>query len=875
MKTAESIITSSSSSTVTSPYSTTLRTTERVDGVESCRSEKISSMVESHNSEMKSEQKIHMKLEHSPLPLFDENQKSYITSTTANLLEQKAPTFIPKTFQVPKLSSSERIVDNNNVETLEQSQNENVETSRIARKDALNFFESITRDALADSVQLKGPKEMIDISDVDAETRAKVNKLAQDFEYKYKVDSTADRPQPGGVVRTSSTKAIRDMFNKIDQDESTRNIESKPVVDFPFEEYKLPPLEIKRTILSDTTSSGSPIHGHLTISKLEAQSRSAEAMMRGFNLVPEPPPEMGFMPKSEVTETTKKKRPESISVKAKQLQESFEKTLSPIDAPVGGVKIFPSPLIKPPEQKTQPPSFTRPPPPFELEKTSRPCSSASDFETRSHISTDYSDYRSQSAASSHHHFESSQVRATSPKPSPQAIAMEKSWARKDDNASINKTAWPPTASQTTTAKMETSSSKQSSAAFETVNLRQFMADNKIEIGKPSVPKPQTPPIIYNAETIKVDHTVNAVKEESIVKKITTECDVHKREFVERKIEESECLRAPNLVRQAMGLPPPPVTTQSYRKQEEKIILEPGPQPEMGYIPPPTTRENKMAQIEKTLEMSLEQQQKIPPCAVRTMPPAPPPVKFTPTPPLAQSTPQPSVFEHSKWRQYESDSEEPKFRHVQAPSTARPAGRPKSTNFEELQPFTCPPPPPQQKTESSTENRVMSRREEIEARHQQYMQQQEAMRSSSATTTATLDIKPGSPPIYVHPTSPKPFQKPFQKPDSPKFLRTKVFQKESGYMADTDEPLYQYASMMQKSYDNNGKDGTSAATASNFTENNRLYSDDNNKSYSSSAQNDRSSSFTSYSKSYSSCKSPTQTFMPQVDTVTMRPKPSKV
>ena len=153
-----------------------------------------------------------------------------------------------------------------------------------------------------------------------------------------------------------------------------------------------------------------------------------------------------------------------MSIKAKQLQESFEKTLSPIDAPIGGVKIFPSPAPKVIETPKPAPTFSMPPPPFELEKKevveeicvkkvipekkdyvptlrtvspSRPWSSSSDVETRSHVSTDLSEYRCHSAASSHQET----LRSASPRPSADALAMEKSWAKKC--ADSTRKSWPP------------------------------------------------------------------------------------------------------------------------------------------------------------------------------------------------------------------------------------------------------------------------------------------------------------------------------------------------------------------------------------------------------------------------------------------------
>ncbi|XP_015607040.1 titin isoform X3 [Cephus cinctus] len=924
----------------------TIEETHPVTESHTTRSETISSTIESHHSETKSEQKFHMKLEHKTPTIIQ-----YESTTTKSASGQPQEKVTVSSTSSGTNTSRESGQDNTTQTTctkvedksIEVVENENVETSTIARKDALSFFESKSKES-TESVA-KGPKEMIKLAeDVGPGYEVKVGKLTKNYERSTKFEEVK-RNEPAASDYQTTKKAVQDIFTKIEQGPSPRGIDNK-LIEFPYEGYKLPPLEIKRTILEDTTASGSPIHGTLTISKLQAQSESAEAMMSGFNLVPEPPPEIGYMPKVEVA---KKKRPD-ISVKVKQLQESH-KNLSPVEAPIGGVKIFPSPAPKAEPKIETPKPSSRPsstviPPPFELHKqevmedlcikkdvhekkfqneirtepapAARPVtpteaspvppfhgesSYASDFETRSHVSTDLSDYRCHSVASSSH-----MERASSPKPSADALAMEKSWAHKCTDSS--KKSWPPQESQsssTATQKQfipgqdfkaashevrqevqETSSGLlktniESSSTLEkkSWSTREEQIVRKV-VEQPAPPKPEPKPIIYNAETIKVDHTINPVEQRSLYEKYISECDVHKTETTEKTILEerglkpselkkswppglgqSEELKAPQLVKNVI---PKPVI-HLYHTVEPEPILEPGPPPEIAYASGPIIREKKVEKIEKTLEMSLEQPPaKIPPGAVRTIPPppkrdepppippkdvhvAPPPLpakfsepkRISPTKPLekfpdlepfpyqggtaapksARLPPPPtptkfvkgsfgesdyeSDFEgpfKPKWRPYESDNEEPRYRRVKAPIPKQPT-RPKSTEPEPLPPssFEIPPPeftgPPRPNVARDYQEKSYKKtmtRHERDMKHQQHTVQ----------TVPTPVLQPGSPPIYVQPKSPKtpPVLAPKSPtkvgPESPKF-KVKTFQQESGYMADTDEPIQQRSSTVHKNF----------------------------------------------------------------------------
>ena len=892
----------------------TTKTIEKIEepGSKMSRSETISSTVESHQSQSKSEQKFHMKLEHK-MPSIAVEPKT----DEKILLKETVREEVAKSIE-PKATVEEKI------------ENENIETSTIAKKDALSFFESMTRETEATP---RGPKEMIKLVDDADGHEVKVGKLTKNYERSTTFQEVR-RPEQKPPELQATKKAVHEIFTKLEQGSAaSRGVDNK-LFDFPYEPYK-PPVETKKTVTEEVISSSlQESHVSKIESKMESKTESksdskSEILLEGFKLVPEPPPEIGYMPKPD---ELKKKRPD-VSIKAKQLQESFDKTLSPIEAPVGGVKIFPTPSPKvsePPPRAA--PTFSVPPPPFELEKKetieepcvrkdvherkdysfsfraaspTRPLSSSSEFETRSHVSTDLSEYRCQSAASSHQEI----LRSASPRPSADALAMEKSWAKKC--ADSTRKSWPPQEDAGVKFKQEWQTpggedfrstqkevrreveeteggiKKTSIESSSTTERRSWSSKQesmeKVSRRAPSPPKVQ--PIIYNAETIKVDHVVNKMEEKSLYEKYTSELDTKKSETSER-IEEkyskkwggSDDLKAPSLVRSVE--PPKRPVVQLYHltptTPTDQIILEPGPPPEIGYIPAPVVKEKKLEKIEKTFEVSLDHQPaKIPPGGIRTIPPTakreeppalppkdvritPPPIPaktqtpvepplepfpFKPSPPTTMKTPktppppiptkfvkvgasftQESDYESdvdglmkAKWRPYESDTEEPRYRRVQPPVPKQPA-RPRSTEPEPLPPskFEVPPAtyvgPPRptpviakEEQEKVYKKTTTFKRQEKEIKEQQKYQ--------AVQPPPQIELKPGSPPIYVQPVakSPTPRSPPARKPESPKF-KVKTFQQESGYMADTDEPFQQRSSVqsMQKSF---GKHESSSSVTS--------------------------------------------------------------
>jgi hypothetical protein len=809
------------------------------------RTEMISSSIESHRSETKSEQKFHMKLEHKPAPFDSTQREEKILSNNGNY----------------------NIID----EKSEIIENENIETSSMARKDALSFFESMSK--ASDNLP-KGPREMIKLTNEDDGTGpgcdVRVEQLTKNYERSTKFEeANSEIPKPD---IQAGKKVVQEIFNKFERGSSSRGIDNT-MFDFPYEEHKLAPLQCTRTILEDVTASGSPIHGTLTISKLEAQSQSAEAMLKGFNLIPEPPPEIGYAPKPE---DLIKKRPD-VSIKAKQLQESFA-SYSSVDAPIGGVKIFPSSV----QQKTRPktPDIVSGrsisiPPPFELDDNE--IIEDTRIKKNTYEKKEYDGYSSSTSTD--------------------ALAMEKSWAHKSTDSS--KKSWPP--EQKTTSfidkqewslpeqnyKVSSSESKQeielkpeyrctqttieSSSSLEKKSYGSkeiHVTENKI-VPPPSPPKSQ--PIIYNAETIKVDHTVNTVEEKSITEKYVAECGIQKIETTEKTYDSTKKqtarpwpdgsdLRAPSLVRKVSDNSKP--TVKLYH-QASPIDLQPGTPPELAYTPGPYIQENKVEKIEKTLDRSLDRKPTfIPIGGVKTISPSVHSKKtqeyisrdYKINKPTAPSQPMSSSNKYSrssfynesdyeseidnvlksKWRSYESDNEQCAngYRRVKAPVCIQPC-RPKSTESEPVPPTSFE--VPSHNLTGSSRSLTTSIIDESLVQKSSTNYQKDSNYQDRSRQSQQYDIlpKPGSPPIYVQPI--KPTSKTF-KPEPPIF-KTKNLHQESGYMADTDEPLHL---QQHKSF---------SASSSSFSESKASFME--TKSYSSTQQKkeDSLSQFTQ-SQSYS-------------------------
>lgn len=300
-----------------------------------------------------------------------------------------------------------------------------------------------------------------------------------------------------------------------------------------------------------------------------------------------------------------------------------------------------------------------------------------------------------------------------------------------------------------------------------------------------------------------------------------------------------------------SLPIRPVSVQDIT---DEIYLEPGPPPEIGFAQAPRQRRQSYVEsIEQDMERNLEKEpSRVLPGSVRTIPPprekslppplppkqeqyqAPPlpikPIKIEPPkiePPSKPfekfpdlepfpfradplkvrgnrlpPPPTPSKFVKgkfadsdyesdfeavripAKWKPSQSDTEEPSYRKVKPPKLTQ-VPRSRSTDPEPLPPTKFDQPPIAHGPPRPNIDLEMTKRElKKEFMSKQLTQQtKKEFKSHQIRKPASPPkLKPGSPPEFIHTETPK------LKPESPK-AKPKLWQ-ESGYMADTDEPLIQ-------------------------------------------------------------------------------------
>lgn len=257
----------------------------------------------------------------------------------------------------------------------------------------------------------------------------------------------SEEPAPPSPKTTDVQKISTDIFSKF---ESPILEPLKPFTE--FREHYVPPVQQQSTI------------------------STSQSLFEEFNLIPEPPPEIGFIPKAEVLK--KKEMPEII----KKLEVS-QKELSSVEVPTGAVKIFPSvqskheeshitqeSYVKKHEIISEPKAILRPqadipirpssPRPsaeaVEMEKlwaykptTPEPVRIESPFTTPSRTATlekmwtpytsDITEHVSSSAYST---FEKTQKSSSIIEPSLEGKTMEKMWAHKHADSHIQKV-WPP------------------------------------------------------------------------------------------------------------------------------------------------------------------------------------------------------------------------------------------------------------------------------------------------------------------------------------------------------------------------------------------------------------------------------------------------
>lgn len=283
-----------------------------------------------------------------------------------------------------------------------------------------------------------------------------------------------------------------------------------------------------------------------------------------LNLKPEPPPELGFMPKVQQTP------PEKIVEKVKKLEEIHHKTN---DAPLSGTlhppsQMFrksPSPIIQQPQQdvfsqnyqKVEKREFSStfertssPLPPFDKEKLS--------------TNDPFSSFRS-----------------ASPKPSLEAVNMEKLWASKP---------------KTPEPLIKESFSQEHKSSFVAYSTNQTQNVNI-----------QQPPQSF----VSIQPMQNEVQDEMPKTSMKETKSFFEQKFKEESM--SHDFKSPGLVKQ-FAKPMTPVLP--------PIDIEPGAPPEICYAPKPTfeRRQSYVEKVEKALEQNLDKEpERVPRGGVRIIP----------------------------------------------------------------------------------------------------------------------------------------------------------------------------------------------------------------------------------------------------------------
>lgn len=394
-----------------------------------------------------------------------------------------------------------------------------------------------------------------------------------------------------------------------------------------------------------------------------------------IQLTPGPPPEICYIPKSESVKTK-----EEVSEKVKVLEN--QKDLPPSEIPRGGIKILPSPKPEVPPQESKSfsqhteSSFSQ----TKQEKLFTEKTTSSSFSSRYETSEVINKPQTQT-----------EFRTFSPKPSTEALGMEKLWTAPkspDIERPVSVSSYsasekhiysrPPTAQSGEYSEVSTSAHE-----MEKTWAHKF-SDSHIEKSWPPAPQAQEEqkaPSWSVHSTLEKKWTPYETKTESkFVKSVTTEEQkpvphyianvshstkvneqtlsktetvdyktfrTEKEELIDsRSVKPSEIIKSwppapipetytpyvPPVQPSLPSLESLPVRPISVQDITDEVYLEPGPPPEIGYAQPPAERRQSYVEIiEQDLEKNLEKEPtRVLPGAVRTIPP--PKEKYVPPPP---------------------------------------------------------------------------------------------------------------------------------------------------------------------------------------------------------------------------------------------------
>lgn len=298
-----------------------------------------------------------------------------------------------------------------------------------------------------------------------------------------------------------------------------------------------------------------------------------------FNLVPEPPPEMGFMPK------VQKPQPERLVEKVKKLEEVHQSSETPLSGTV-----FPQSFKK--EEKFEKKEFL-----------STSSVSTSPFVQQKPVQRSFTPQMNTLFTA-----DPRVTRSPSPKPSTEAVNMEKLWSMKP--------------------KSPEHFSQHQQQSFSHEHKSSFVAYSSQQMHVQQTQKQETLPLKEQFVPIQA-YNAEPQNQEELPK--TSIKDT--KSFFEQRIKQEEVkpmqteLKAPGLVRQ-FAKPMVPLVP---------LDLEPGEPPEMCYAPKPVyeRKQSYVEKIEKTLEQNLEKEpDRVPRGGVRILP-----QRQTPQRSIASQSPQ--------------------------------------------------------------------------------------------------------------------------------------------------------------------------------------------------------------------------------------------
>lgn len=394
-----------------------------------------------------------------------------------------------------------------------------------------------------------------------------------------------------------------------------------------------------------------------------------------FNLTPEPPPEMGFIPQHEVSK--KKEIPERI----KRI-EATQKELSPLEVPLGAVRIFPtqqstrvedshfmkqdfkveksyhSVITPEPVIRPQADLITRPLSPHpsaegvEMEKLWMPHRPVTpEFKPVSPIPPSqtatlekmWTPHKTEYTEHSYTKFEEKKATSSVTEPSLQGKTMEKMWAHKHVDSAQK--VWPPPQEEEQrtiqkTIHVEKLAPEVHKTTEVKVEKQWTPVQTKFETSsyKQSSDVITVPGPIYYVSDTRLTQIANVVDTSFSTTERTeiTKSEMRNENIIEESIKPSEIIRswppgppverelkAPQMVRETVpkieSLPIRPVSVQDIT---DEIYLEPGTPPEIAFAEAPRERRPSYVEsIEHDLEKNLEKEPtRVLPGSVRTIPP---------------------------------------------------------------------------------------------------------------------------------------------------------------------------------------------------------------------------------------------------------------